>query len=305
MIVVIRVNYERERRTDLVPIRPIDRHEDNFGHLQADIIGPMGNGKYKYALVLTDVQSRYVTAFELMAPNARNVLDKLLIHCSYFGLPRYISMDCGTHFTSELTKVCLERLGVSPRFHCPYNPRAAGIVERSNSTLKQIISKLAEDNPSSWPKVLPFALWSIRTSINETLGISPYQAIFGQPAIGPLQLLCDDWTGKRPLPLDLAKSPTEYLKQLEHKLQLAADYADEHAVREQDRYVHRYNLRSRDKSFQVGERVIYLMPSSTHKLTRTWIGPCVIVRKNSPYSYVIDIDGKQQWCHANHLRKLM
>jgi hypothetical protein len=114
----------RERRTDLVPIKPIERHEENFGHLQADLIGPMGTGKYQYALVLADVQSIYVTAFELTAPSAKNVLDKLLIHCSYFGLPTCISFDCGTHFTSELTKACLERLGVSPRFHCPYNPSA-------------------------------------------------------------------------------------------------------------------------------------------------------------------------------------
>jgi hypothetical protein len=33
----------RERRTDLVPIKTIERHEENFGHLQADLIGPMGN----------------------------------------------------------------------------------------------------------------------------------------------------------------------------------------------------------------------------------------------------------------------
>ena len=83
----------RERRTDLVPIKPIDRHEDNFGHLQADIIGPMGGGIYKYALVLTDVQSRYVTAYELSAPAAKNVVDKIIVHSSYFGLPRYISFD--------------------------------------------------------------------------------------------------------------------------------------------------------------------------------------------------------------------
>jgi hypothetical protein len=110
-----------------------------------------------------------------------------------------------------------------------------------------------------------------------------------------------DW--QKPLPLDLAKSPAQYLEQLENKLQLAADYSAEHAAREQDRYTHNYNLRSRDKSFAVGERVIYLMPSSTQKLTRTWIGPCEIVRKNSPYSYIIEFNGKKQWCHANHLRK--
>jgi hypothetical protein len=142
-----------------------------------------------------------------------------------------------------------------------------------------------------------------RTSVNETLGISPYQAVFGQLARGPLQLLCDHWTGKKPLPLDLAKSPAQYLEQLENKLQLAADYSAEHAAREQTRYVHNYNLRSRDKSFEVGERVIYLMPTSANKLTRTWMGPCEIVRKNSPYSYIIEFNGKRQWTHANHLRK--
>jgi hypothetical protein len=249
------------------------------------------------------VQSIYVTAFALTAPSAKNVLDKLLIHFSYFGLPRYISFDCGTHFTSELIKACLERLGVSPRFHCPYNPRAAALVERSNATLKQIISKLIADMPSTWHKVLPFALWSIRMSVNETLGISPYQAVFGQLPRGPLQLLCDHWTGEKPLPLDLAKSPAQYLEQLENKLQLAADYSAEHAAREQTHYVHNYNLRSRYKSFAVGERVIYLMSTSANKLTRTWMGPCEIVRKNSPYSYVIEFNGKRQWTHANHLRK--
>jgi hypothetical protein len=63
----------REGRTDLIPIRPTDRHEDNFGHLQADMIEPMSEDLNKYALVSTDVQSRYVTAFELTAPLAKTV----------------------------------------------------------------------------------------------------------------------------------------------------------------------------------------------------------------------------------------
>jgi hypothetical protein len=57
------------------------------------------------------------------------------------------------------------------------------------------------------------------------------------------------------------------------------------------------------KSFAVGERVIYPMPSSTQKVTRVWTGPCEIVRKNSPYSYIIEFNGKKHWCHASHLRK--
>ena len=77
----------------------------------------------------------------------------------------------------------------------------------------QVISKLAMDMPSSWHKVLLFALWSMRTSVNETLGVSPYLAVFGRPAIGPLQLVCDDWTGERAL--DMAKTPAQYLCDLE------------------------------------------------------------------------------------------
>jgi hypothetical protein len=41
------------------------------------------------------------------------------------------------------------------------------------------------------------------------------------------------------------------------------------------------------------------MPSSTHKLTRTWQEPCVVVQKNFPYSYIIEFDGKRQWSHTN------
>jgi hypothetical protein len=50
-------------------------------------------------------------------------------------------------------------------------------------------------------------------------------------AVGPLQLLRDDWIGKHPLPLDIAKAPYKYLQDLERKLQIASDYTSEHAMR--------------------------------------------------------------------------
>jgi len=70
----------RERRTDVMPIKPVEIHEDNLGHLQVDLIGPIGQGIYKYVLVSTGVQSRYVTAYELTAPSAaNNVGDKIIV----------------------------------------------------------------------------------------------------------------------------------------------------------------------------------------------------------------------------------
>jgi hypothetical protein len=51
----------------------------------------------------------------------------------------------------------------------------------------------------------------------------------------------------------MAKAPLACLQELGKKLQLASEYAGEHATRGQSRYTHDYNLRSRDKNFQVGD----------------------------------------------------
>ena len=45
------------------------------------------------------------------------------------------------------------------------------------------------------------------------------------------------------------------------------------------------------------------MPTSANKLMRSWMGPCEVIRKNSPYSCMIEFNGKRHHCHANHLRK--
>jgi len=46
-------------------------------------------------------------------------------------------------------------------------------------------------------------------------------------------------------------------------LEIAQDYATSHAQKAQQKYVSRYNLRDREKLFDVGEKVLVLMPDST------------------------------------------
>jgi hypothetical protein len=49
-----------KRLTDLAPVGLINCHEDNFGHLQADIINLwLLYSLFKYTLVFTGVQLRY------------------------------------------------------------------------------------------------------------------------------------------------------------------------------------------------------------------------------------------------------
>jgi len=44
------------------------------------------------------------------------------------------------------------------------------------------------------------------------------------------------------------------------------DYHESHAKSEQQRYLSKYNEKTRDKHFQVGDQVIVLIPDSTNKL---------------------------------------
>ena len=89
-----------------------------------------------------------------------------------------------------------------------------------------------------------------------------------------------------------------------HKLQVAKTYATSHTEREQKRYVSHYNLRSQDKHFECGERVLILTPdSSSSRLFSKWTGPATVVEVRSPYSYTVELDGVRKHFHANKLRK--
>ena len=105
--------------------------------------------------------------------------------------------------------------------------------------------------------------------------------------------------------MNFGKNATTYLRQLHEKLEIAKSDAASHAEREQNRYAAHYNLRSRrDKHFDVGERVLALMPDSTSsRMFSKWSGPGTIVEVRSPYSYIVDVDGVHKHFHANKLRK--
>jgi len=89
-----------------------------------------------------------------------------------------------------------------------------------------------------------------------------------QRAIGVLKDTC---TGEEDVPLSLGKGVVEYLQELRERLGDAERYASEHTDKRQTQYTTRYNHRSQDKTFNVGEQVFILVPNSTSSTTfRRW-----------------------------------
>ncbi|GFQ95950.1 retrovirus-related Pol polyprotein from transposon opus [Trichonephila clavata] len=185
------------------------------------------------------------------------------------GFPKTKCTDQGTDFTAQLTQAFQDVLGVSPRFSTPGHPESMG----------------ARNTPCTyWCITIPIGLWKT------TIWTDDY-----------FKRVLNKEKGKSLLVL--ARSVEEYLKQLQKKLQDAHEIASENSAKNQERMTSHYNLRSREKIFSVGDEVLILMPSSTHKLLNTWIGPAKVVKLTRPHSCLVRMeDGNTRELHVNKLR---
>lgn len=84
----------------------------------------------------------------------------------------------------------------------------------------------------------------------------------------------------------------------------ALNYADVQALHQQKAYADQHNKRAVEKSFEPGEFVIVLYPTSTNKLLSRWHGPCQVLQRKSKHSYLIDMNNQgHKIVHANKLKK--
>jgi hypothetical protein len=67
-----------------------------------------------------------------------------------------------------------------------------------------------------------------------------------------------------------------------------------------------YDKTARARSFEPGDRVLVLLPTSTNKLRAQWQGPYDIVRKQGEANYIVDMADKRKrhrTFHVNMLRE--
>ena len=69
-----------------------------------------------------------------------------------------------------------------------YHPQGNGLAESSNKYLVNIIKKLVEINKKSWHKKLVNALWVDRVSQKKSIGMSPFELVYGTDAVFPTSL---------------------------------------------------------------------------------------------------------------------
>ena len=73
----------------------------------------------------------------------------------------------------------------------PYYAQANGQAESSNKTLIKLIKKKIEENPRRWHEVLSEALWAHRISRQGATKVTPFELVYGQEAVLPVEVNLD------------------------------------------------------------------------------------------------------------------
>lgn len=83
----------------------------------------------------------------------------------------------------------MKTLSVTHQLSSACHSESQGALERWHQTLKAMLSKYCEDTEKDWDEGIPYVLFAIRETVQESLGFSPAELVFGYTVRGPLKIL--------------------------------------------------------------------------------------------------------------------
>lgn len=265
--------------------------------ISMDLMGPLPRSKRGncYILVVTDYLSKFSLVFALRRSTAdlivRRVEDDVFL---LFGVPRVVICDNGPQFKSKQFKHLCDSYECKIKFTPHYNPRS-NPTERVNRTIKTMISMYVSDNHKVWDENLSKISCAIRSAKHETTTLSPFFVNFGRRMMlsgsDYEKNLSEVTPGTTLDDVSKNKAFNEIFKGVRKRLEAAGEYS-----------ANRYNLRRRYLEFlpnQLVWRKNYVLSDASKyfasKLAPKYIGPFLITRRISPWSYELrDNDGNNK-----------
>jgi transposase InsO family protein len=151
-------------------------------------IHPASSGQHKWILTATNYFTKWIEYIPTRNASHKVIIGFLEDIMERFGCPNRIITDNDASFKSEpLIKFC-KQFGISLIHSTPYYPQGNGLEESSNKSLINLIKTLLEDNKKAWDSKLKFTLWVDRAMKKRSLGISPFQLVYGNEVVFPSQL---------------------------------------------------------------------------------------------------------------------
>jgi transposase InsO family protein len=140
-------------------------------------------------LVVTDYFTKWTEVLALKNMTHKEVIEFITEHIIHrFGIPQTLTTDQGTSFMSKEVREFTELYRIKLLNSSPYYAQANGQAEPSNRTLINLIKKKISDNPKHCHKILSEALWAYRISKHSATKVSPFELVYGQEAVLPVEI---------------------------------------------------------------------------------------------------------------------
>ena len=137
--------------------------------------------------------------------------------------------------------------------------------------------------------------------MQESLGFSPMDLVFGHEVRGPLKVLKEQLV----TPETKVKSIPEYVAKLRDRLQQACSLAKDALASSQVRMKRYYDKKAVAHVFHPGDHVLILSPIPGSALSTKFCGPYAVERKISETNYVIQTPDRRRRtrvCHVNMMK---
>lgn len=218
-----------------------------------DFLGPYPRSKdgHTVIFIVVDHLTKFVLLKSMASGTARNIVKYLSNEVfQLFGVPEKILSDNGVQFVGLEFKKMMEEYGIEHIRTALYSPQA-NASERVNRSIIAAIRAYVKVNHREWSTYLGEIGNALRNSIHESTRYAPHFLMFGLNKInhGSTYALLRD--------LDSLSDPEFEILPPDVRLPIFHDQVRQYLKESQEKNMHRYNLRTRNRVFQPGETVYY------------------------------------------------
>lgn len=286
-------------------LHPIPKDDCPFQTIHFDHLGPFIRSRKKncYLFVIIDAFTKFAVLVPVKNTKSSTSIKALRNYCHLFGVPKRVISDRGSGFTSKSFKAFLSSLGIKQILNAVATPRANGQVERYNRTILSALTSANQGKPENqWDEFVSEVQWGLNNTINQGIGKTPAQALFGLRMTG---------MGDACLRANIQVEDS----QDENNLDSMRKEISERVEKSQLKQKERFDKHRKQMKFKVGDlvRIEREIPATgqSRKLVAKYQGPYRITqmlghdryevcdtpvsRKNRPFKSVISVDKLLPW----------
>ena len=225
----------------------------------------------KHLLVVIDELTRYIEAFPIRNKTAEEVGIAFFngFICRH-GVPEVLVSDNGLEFKNRFFDTLSELMRIKKVNIQPYRPEANGVCERANRKIIEAYRVTLGGEDPNWDRWIQYIMFSVNSSVNESIGMSPNKALYGRDVRNPFDFFSGEKL-KDTTADTLVRSAHDRFHSLKNKLQVSTHNMER-----------KVNVRGTDRSVKLGDKCyikINVRNQLNYKLGPKFDGPFEVVEK--------------------------